>query len=149
MDRGTEPGGDPIDALAAELRQSLGRVVRAVRREGDTMPPAHTASLGFLVREGPLTIAELARRRGVKHQGQSRSVAELAALGLVERAASEVDRRATVIRASGAGREALQQEMDARADWLAEAMRAELDDDEVALLARLPALFERLARHAD
>ncbi len=39
--------------------------------------------------------------------------------------------------------------MDGRADWLATAMRAELDDDERALLARLPEVFERLARRAD
>lgn len=140
---------DPIDELAAELRQSIGRLVRAARREGDSLPPAHSATLGFLGREGPMTIAELARRRGVKHQGQSRTVAELTNQEYVERAASETDRRASVIRITDVGRAALQQDMDGRADWLATAMRAELDDDERALLARLPDVFERLARRAD
>jgi len=140
---------DPIDELAAELRQSIGRLVRAARREGDSLPPAHSATLGILGREGPMTIAELARRRGVKHQGQSRTVGELTSQEYVERTASETDRRASVIRITDAGRAALQQDMDGRADWLATAMRAELDDDERVLLARLPDVFERLARRAD
>ncbi|MDP9737746.1 MarR family winged helix-turn-helix transcriptional regulator [Curtobacterium sp. 260] len=140
---------DPIDELAAELRQSIGRVVRAARREGDSLPPAHSTTLGFLGREGPMTIAELARRRGVKHQGQSRTVAELTRQEYVERTVSETDRRASVIRITDAGRAALQRDMDGRADWLATAVRAELDDDERALLARLPDILERLARRAD
>lgn len=96
-----------------------------------------------------MTIADLARRRGVKHQGQSRTVAELADLGLVERAASDTDRRVSVIGITAAGRTVLQDEMDARADWLAAALREELDDEERAVLQRLPELFERIARRAD
>ncbi|KIQ10209.1 MULTISPECIES: MarR family winged helix-turn-helix transcriptional regulator [Curtobacterium] len=140
---------DPIDALAAELRQSIGRLVRAARREADALPATHATTLGFLQREGPMTIAELARRRGVKHQGQSRTVGELAGLGFVDRTASDTDRRATVIRITDAGRAALQHDTDARTDWLAEALRQETDAEERALLSRLPELFERVARRAD
>ncbi|PYY65636.1 MULTISPECIES: MarR family transcriptional regulator [unclassified Curtobacterium] len=140
---------DPIDELAAELRQSIGRVVRAARREADALPATHTTTLGFLHREGPMTIAELARRRGVKHQGQSRTVGELAELGYVDRTASDTDRRASVIRITDAGRAALQRDTDARTDWLAAAIREETDAEERALLRRLPELFERVARRAD
>ncbi|ROP74995.1 MarR family winged helix-turn-helix transcriptional regulator [Curtobacterium sp. PhB115] len=140
---------DPIDELAAALRQSIGRVVRAARREADALPATHQTTLGFLHREGPMTIAELARRRGVKHQGQSRTVGELADLGYVERTVSESDRRVSVIGISAAGRVALQRDMNARADWLATALREELDDEERALLERMPELFERIARRAD
>ncbi|WP_022907568.1 MULTISPECIES: MarR family winged helix-turn-helix transcriptional regulator [unclassified Curtobacterium] len=140
---------DPTDELAAQLRHAIGRVVRAIRRESDALPTTHSTTLGFLHREGPMTIADLARRRGVKHQGQSRTVAELADLGLVERAASDTDRRVSVIGITAAGRTVLQDEMDARADWLAAALREELDDEERAVLQRLPELFERIARRAD
>jgi DNA-binding MarR family transcriptional regulator len=140
---------DPIDELAADLRQAVGRLVRAARREADALPAAHTATLGFLRREGPMTIADLARRRGVKHQGQSRTVGELADLGYVERTTSAADRRVAVIGITAAGEAVLQRDMDARADWLATALREELDDDERALLRRLPDVFERLARRAD
>jgi DNA-binding MarR family transcriptional regulator len=140
---------DPIDELAADLRQSVGRLVRAARREADALPAAHTATLGFLSREGAMTIADLARRRGVKHQGQSRTVGELAGLGYVERTASDADRRVTVIGLTASGAAVLQREMDARADWLAAALREELDDDERALLLKVPDLLERLARRAD
>lgn len=140
---------DPIDELAADLRQSIGRLVRAARREADALPATHTATLGLLGREGPMTIADLARRRGVKHQGQSRTVGELAALGFVERTASPSDRRVTVIEVTPSGAAALQQEMDARADWLATALREELDDEQRALLRGVPELLDRLAGHAD
>jgi DNA-binding MarR family transcriptional regulator len=140
---------DEIDELAAELRQSIGRVVRAARRESDALAATHATTLGFLHREGPMTIAELARRRGVKHQGQSRTVGELADLGYVERAVSDADRRVSVIRISPAGAQALQRDTDARTDWLAAGIREELDDEERALLTRLPELFERFARRAD
>jgi len=140
---------DPIDELAARLRQSIGRLVRAARREADALPATQTATLGFLDREGQLTIADLARLRGVKHQGQSRTVGELADLGYVERAASATDGRVSVIRISDTGRAALHRDMAARADWLAVGLREELDDEERALLERLPELFERLARRAD
>ncbi|WIE75931.1 MarR family transcriptional regulator [Curtobacterium sp. MCSS17_007] len=139
---------DPIDELAADLRQAVGRLVRAARREADALPATHTATLGFLHREGPMTIADLARRRGVKHQGQSRTVGELADLGYVERTTSEADRRVAVIGITTAGQAVLQRDMDARADWLATAIREELDDDERALLRRLPDVLERLARLA-
>ena len=140
---------DRIDELAAALRQSIGRVVRAARREADALAATHATTLGFLHREGPMTIADLARRRGVKHQGQSRTVGELADLGYVERTVSEADRRVSVIGISAAGRDALQRDMDARSDWLATALREELDDEERALLERMPELFERIARRAD
>lgn len=140
---------DSVDELAASLRHAIGRLVRVARREGDDLPAAQTATLGFLSREGSLTIADLARRRGVKHQGQSRTVAELTGLGYVERAVSGSDGRVSVITLTDAGRAALQREMDARADWLATAIRAETTAEERALLERLPALFERLAGHDD
>jgi DNA-binding MarR family transcriptional regulator len=96
-----------------------------------------------------MPIAELARRRAVKHQGQSRTVGELADLGYVERTASDTDRRVSVIRISDTGSEVLRRDMTARADWLATAIREELDDEERAALERLPGIFERLARRAD
>ncbi|MBT2502492.1 MarR family winged helix-turn-helix transcriptional regulator [Curtobacterium sp. ISL-83] len=139
---------DPVDELATRLRQSIGTVVRAARQAADSLPAAHQTTLGFLHREGPMTIAELARRRAVKHQGQSRTVAELAELGYVDRRASDTDRRVSVIAISDRGGQALQRDMDARADWLATALREDFDDDERALLERVSELLERLARRA-
>lgn len=147
--RGSVPSMDRTDELAVELRHAIGRVVRAAKREADSLPTAHATTLGFLEREGPMPIAELARRRAVKHQGQSRTVGELADLGYVERTASDTDRRVSVIRISDTGSEVLRRDMTARADWLATAIREELDDEERAALERLPGIFERLARRAD
>ncbi|MFJ4220198.1 MarR family winged helix-turn-helix transcriptional regulator [Curtobacterium luteum] len=138
---------EPADDLADALRESVGRLVRATRGHADSLPPAHSATLGLLDREGPRTIAALARRRGVKHQGQSRTVAELTARGMVERETSGDDRRVSVIRITTAGEAAIREDRRARADWLASAIASELDDDDRTLLERVPALLHRLADH--
>lgn len=140
---------DPVDELAAALRQSIGRAVRAGKRESDSLPTAHSTTLGFLEREGPMTIADLARRRGVRHQGQSRTIGELTDLGFVERTASPDDGRVSVIAISTPGSAALRRDMDARTDWLARAIRAEFDDEEQSLLRRVPDMLDRIARRAD
>lgn len=140
---------DSPDDLAAALRRSIGAVVRAARSQPDALPQAHAATLGLLDRAGPMTIAALARRRGVKHQGQSRTVGELVALGYVVTEPSTEDRRATVVRIAETGTQVLQRDRDARTDWLAAAIREELDDEERAVLRRLPGMLDRLARRAD
>lgn len=64
------------DALAEDLRQAIGELVRAVRA-ADTMPSGEAAILGHLDRGGPQTTADLAHRRGVTHQSAAKSVKEL------------------------------------------------------------------------
>jgi DNA-binding MarR family transcriptional regulator len=133
------------DDLAEELRESIGRIVRATRALTDDLPQAQSASLGLLDRQGPLTIAELARARGVKHQGQSRTVAELEERGFVERGASDGDRRVSVIRLTDAGRTAMLRERRARAGTFASVIEANLTDAERAVLEQVPELLHRIA----
>ncbi|WP_144715350.1 MarR family winged helix-turn-helix transcriptional regulator [Curtobacterium pusillum] len=133
------------DDLAEELREAIGRIVRATRALADELPQAQSASLGLLDRQGPLTIADLARARGVKHQGQSRTVAELEERGFVERGASDGDRRVSVIRLTEPGRAAMLRERRARAGTFAAVIDADLSDAERAVLAQVPELFHHIA----
>ncbi|AOX65447.1 MarR family transcriptional regulator [Curtobacterium sp. BH-2-1-1] len=133
------------DDLAEELRESIGRIVRATRALTDELPQAQSASLGLLDRQGPQTIAELARARGVKHQGQSRTVAELEERGFVERGVSDGDRRVSVIRLTDSGRTVMLRERSARAGAFASVIGSELSEAERAALARVPGLFDRIA----
>jgi len=133
------------DDLAEALRASIGRIVRATRALTDEIPQAQSASLGLLDRQGPQTIAELARARGVKHQGQSRTVAELEERGFVDRVASEGDRRVSVIRLTDAGRAVMLRERRARAGTFASVIGADLSEAERAVLAQVPELFDRIA----
>lgn len=135
---------DDVGELAEALRRSIGRLVRAVRSDADTLPPTRAAALGHLSREGPLTIAALAGRRGVRHQSMSRTVAELEALGQVRRDPNPDDARGFVITLTPAGAAALDADRAARRDWLAAAIRARLTPAEQHVLRAVPLLLDRL-----
>lgn len=67
-------------------------------------------SHGFLIQhlvDGGRTIGELAQRMEMTQQGASKAVAELEALGYVERGADEEDARVRRVQLSARGREAL------------------------------------------
>ncbi|SEB80051.1 DNA-binding transcriptional regulator, MarR family [Streptomyces misionensis] len=131
------------DALAEELRRSLGDLVRAVRAV-DTMPPGEAAILGFLDRGGPLTTAELARLRGVTHQSAAKSVKDLTADGLIHGEQHPEDGRKLLLHVTDAGRSRLQRERAARAGALGAAIRETFDADEKQRLGEAVALLSRL-----
>ncbi|MET8720152.1 MarR family winged helix-turn-helix transcriptional regulator [Streptomyces misionensis] len=131
------------DALAEELRRSIGELVRAVRAV-DTMPPGEAAILGFLDRGGPLTTAELARLRGVTHQSAAKSVKDLSADGLIHGEQHPEDGRKLLLHLTDAGRSRLQRERATRAGALGAAIRETFDPDEKQRLGEAVALLSRL-----
>jgi DNA-binding MarR family transcriptional regulator len=131
--------------LADDLRQAIGRFVRVIRAGADTLPPTRADALGYLSREGPRTIAELAARRGVKHQSMSRTVAELEELAYVTREPNPADARGFVITLTAAGEAALDADRRARRDWVAAAIRTKLTPAEQQMLRAVPLLLDRLA----
>ncbi|MFJ4655658.1 MarR family winged helix-turn-helix transcriptional regulator [Nocardia sp. NPDC088792] len=133
------------DALAADLRQAVGELVRAVRTV-DTMPPGHAAILGYLDRSGPLTTTDLAQRRKVTHQSAAKSVKELLALGLISAHPHPEDRRKLLLHLADAGRTRLHAERSQRADSLEAAIRDSLDPDEQQHLRTCVELLTRLTR---
>jgi DNA-binding MarR family transcriptional regulator len=132
--------------LAERLRASLGAFVRAGRARPDAMPESRAQTLGFLMREGALTVAELADRRRVRHQTMQAAVVDLEAEGLVRREPDPRDQRARLVAITDEGLSTLRRELDRRVGVIAAAMEAELDAEERALLERVPALFHRLAQ---
>ncbi|CAM5233270.1 MarR family transcriptional regulator OS=Streptomyces tendae OX=1932 GN=F3L20_18350 PE=4 SV=1 [Streptomyces tendae] len=134
------------DALAEELRRSIGELVRAVRAV-DTMPPGEAAILGFLDRDGPLTTADLARLRGVTHQSAAKSVKDLSADGLVHSERHPDDGRKFLLRLTDAGRSRLRRERALRAGALGAALRETFDPDERRRLSESVALLSRLTAH--
>ncbi|GAA2830868.1 MarR family winged helix-turn-helix transcriptional regulator [Crossiella cryophila] len=131
--------------LAEELRTAIGALVRTARN-GQLMPPGELALLGHLDREGPLTTAELAGRRQIRHQSAAKAVKELLAAGLVEPGRHATDGRKVPLHLTAAGRELLDTERRRRADRLAAAIE-ELSPGERAEVARLTALLTRLTTH--
>ncbi|MFF0968967.1 MarR family winged helix-turn-helix transcriptional regulator [Streptomyces sp. NPDC003703] len=134
------------DALAEELRRSLGDLVRAVRTV-DTMPPGEAAVLGYLDRDGPLTTADLARLRGVTHQSAAKSVKNLSAEGLVRGERHPDDGRKLLLHLTDDGRSRLQRERTLRADALGAAIREVFTPDEILRLGASVTLLSRLTAH--
>ncbi|MEV0357902.1 MarR family transcriptional regulator [Nocardia sp. NPDC050697] len=130
-------------ADAEQLRLAVGRFVRRVR-SADTMPAGQAAVLGHLRRDGPLAIVALAEREGVRHQTMARTVKLLTDQGLVEVGPDPVDRRRVVVTLSAAGSARLDDEQANRADWIAQAVQAQLTAQERAVLRRFPAVLEKL-----
>jgi DNA-binding MarR family transcriptional regulator len=130
-------------SLADSLRSAIGQLVRAVRTT-DTLPPGEAAALGTLDREGPRTTADLAQRRGIRHQSAAKAVKELSARGLVRAEPHPSDGRKLLLHLTPTGRARLEEDRGRRADWLAAAIESELTpaerrqlDDCVSLLGRL------------
>ncbi|MDJ1134499.1 MarR family winged helix-turn-helix transcriptional regulator [Streptomyces iconiensis] len=131
------------EALAEDLREAIGELVRAVRT-ADTMPPGEAAVLGHLDRSGPQTTAELAHRRGVTHQSAAKSVKELIDSGWVRAAPHPSDGRKLVLHLTDTGRARLQQERSQRATWLNTAIHDALNPDERRQLRDCVTLLTRL-----
>jgi DNA-binding MarR family transcriptional regulator len=129
-----------VQGWAEDLRWAIGEVVRATRTV-DTVPSGEAAVLGLLDREGPLTIVELAKLRGVRHQTVAKTVSQLAYAELVDKGPQPGDARMVSVRLTTNGRRVLKAERTRRARWLAEAIDKRLDAHQRALL---PATIEIL-----
>jgi DNA-binding MarR family transcriptional regulator len=97
-----EAGSSEHSALCLRLVQLFPRVIRGMRRWQDrAAPPAplsprHIAALEQ-IRNGPVTVGELASRLGLTLPTVSGVLADLDRAGLVERRPDPADRRRTIV----------------------------------------------------
>jgi DNA-binding MarR family transcriptional regulator len=135
-----------VDAspLAAELRDSLGQILRRLRAEHG-FPLGHGAVLGRLDREGPQSVSDLAAGARMRPQSMAQTVRELEERGLVVRRPDPDDGRRAFVELTDAGRAALEADRAHRDGWLAGALERELSAQERALLAEAAPLLRRLA----
>jgi len=128
---------------ADRLRRAVGDIVRSIQ-ETENTPGGQIETLGFLVRDGAQSIAELARRRRIRHQSMSGTVAELEARGWVTRSPDPADRRSVVVAATDAGTAAIEESRSSRSGTILRAAEDALTAEERDLLARVPELFDKL-----
>ncbi len=101
--------------------------------------------MGRLDREGPATIADLARAESMKPQSMGATVAALEEMGLVERSPHPTDGRQVNIALTRKGAAVRKSAKDAKRTWLAEAI-AQLDDEEQQTLFRAGEIIRRLVQ---
>ena len=128
---------------AHELRIVIGQLVRRLRAAGEFPLPQATV-LGRLTREGPQTTSALAAAERVRPQSMAQTVADLERAGFVTRSPDPADRRQVLLSLTEQGRAAIASERRSREGWLAQAIEANLDDDERATLMRAVDLLRRL-----
>lgn len=135
-----------VAETARELRLVVGRLVRRARGR-EELPAAQVAVIGYLDRDGPMSTSELAQLQRVRHQSMAGTVGQLEELRLVERRPHPRDGRKSLLVLTDAGREVIELQRERRADWLAEAIIAELSEAERERLAEAVRLLGRLADH--
>ena len=133
-----------IESLADDLRDVVGRFVRAVRSQARTPSEAHGETLSFLERSGPVSIAVLADGRGVRHQSMRLVIARLESEGLIELIADPQDRRGYLVHLTKKGFAENAAARKARAEWIADALAATMDSSEIATLKAAVPLLQKI-----
>ncbi|MFJ5882353.1 MarR family winged helix-turn-helix transcriptional regulator [Kitasatospora cineracea] len=132
------------ERLAAELRTAVSGLVRAGRPH-DRLAPIPATVLDLLDRQGPMTTAELAASRGVRHQTMAATVKELTETGHLTAGPHPDDARKKVLTLTAQGRNAIEADRRQRVGLLARALTTSLDEPEQLLLARALPLLDRIA----
>lgn len=118
---------DDTQQLAEELRWSVSAFVREVRKATGTQRSSQHETLELLEASGPLSIAELARLRGVKHQSMRLVIAELEQQQQVIRQKNPADSRAQLINLTDDARRQLSAARVLRSEWISDELHRKLD----------------------
>jgi DNA-binding MarR family transcriptional regulator len=127
--------------LASQLRMVVMRLGRRLRQQASDITPSQLSALHVVVREGALSVSQLAEAERVQPPTISRVVDSLVERGLVDRVSGADDRRVVHVVATDDGRalvEAIRRRRDA---YLARHLRA-LSAEERDVLARAAVLLE-------
>ncbi|WP_269857607.1 MarR family winged helix-turn-helix transcriptional regulator [Streptomyces sp. RPT161] len=131
------------DELAAHLRAAVGALVRSTRTV-DRLAPIPAAVLDLLDVRGPMTTADLAASRGVRHQTMAATVKELTDAGFLAVGADPDDARKKILTLTTAGKSAIDADRRQRVSALAEALDAALDEDDRRVMAHALHLIDRV-----
>ena len=137
----------PRDENVRRIRSAVVRLSRRLRAErpADALAPTKISVLAQLWRNGEMCAGDLADLERIQPQSLTRTLAALAADGLIARRPDPLDRRQAVIGITEQGLASLSEDMQARELWLAKAMDIQLSPAERQLLADAAELMDRLA----
>ena len=143
-----ETAEQPTDAatrsLAERLRITVGRFVRSVRQEAETPTTSQSETLQLLDVSGPMSVAELASQRHVRHQSMRLVTAQLEAEGLVEKLPNPADSRSRLLSVTVKGRETLDAARSARTSRIAALIGDRLTEEERRTLEAAITIIDRL-----
>ncbi|MNE30125.1 MarR family protein [compost metagenome] len=137
---------NPIDAhaLAEALRVALSRFIRGVKTGAQTPTTSQSETLSLLDREGPLSVAQLADRRNVRHQSMRLVVGQLETEKLIGKMPNPADRRSELLFLTEEGRTSLCRARQARTAKIAERIEERLSEEDRRALDAAIRIIERL-----
>jgi DNA-binding MarR family transcriptional regulator len=124
--------------LASDLRTVVTRLIKKLRKEtvtGQQLSLTERTTLAKLINGGMLP-SELAASEKITNQSMSQILNHLLERGLIERTASETDKRKVIISLTGVGRQMIQQVTSEKNQWLSEAIRQSCTDEEQEILRK-------------
>ncbi|MEZ3500309.1 MarR family winged helix-turn-helix transcriptional regulator [Pantoea sp. KPR_PJ] len=139
-----------LNESATLLRMLVGKLGRRLR---ESAPPgdltwSQVSVLGYLIRDGAMTVTDLAAAEGVRTQSMGATVASLLSAGMVQGEADPCDGRKTRYTATSAARARVTANRALRDDWLVRAINTQLSAEEQQQLLRVLPLLQRLADNA-
>ena len=130
--------------LASQLRFAVMRLSRRLRQHApEDITPSQLSALSVIVRNGRLTLSQLAEAERVQPPTITRVVDLLEQKGLATRVPSEQDRRVAFVEVTDAGRALVETIRRRRDAYLARRLRT-FSAEERALLEQAAGLLERL-----
>ncbi len=135
------------DGAVLDLTHAIGLLVRRVRAAAASheLSLTEAAILSRLERDGPATIADLARAERMRPQSMGTTIAVLDEMGLVERRRHPTDGRQVNIGLTAKGFVVRKSAREAKRTWLAQAI-ARLDGTEQETLFRAGEIIRRLVQ---
>jgi|ERR1700677_2575511 DNA-binding MarR family transcriptional regulator len=131
---------------AARLRLALTRVIRTLRRHGESsLTPSQVSALSTLEELGAMRISAIATYESLGAPAATRVVASLEELGLVRRTIDPDDKRASLIDLTDLGRRTLGELWRERTLDITAMLERLSPKERAAIEAALPAL-EKIAR---
>jgi len=131
-------------ALAEQLRAALGKFIRSIKAEANTPTTSQSETLSLLERVGPLSVAELAERRNVRHQSMRLVVGQLEAEGLINKSPNPADGRSQLLSITECGQQRLSRSRDARTSQIAKVITERLSDEDRRTLIAAIVVIDRL-----
>jgi DNA-binding MarR family transcriptional regulator len=139
---------DDLVSVATALRAAVGMIKRRARdnRTTDLTSP-EVAVLSRLDRNGPDTVAGLARWEQITPQAMGATVGRLEARGLVQRSVDPADKRRQLLAPTAAGLEQIYGARDKVSRQIAAELAAHFTDAEIAVIRDAAPLIQRLAQY--
>jgi DNA-binding MarR family transcriptional regulator len=138
------PDPDPNPELLARFSLAVTRLARILRQQEAARPtPAAESALATIVRDGPISLGDLALAERVSPSTITKIVSRLEADEVIERVIDPTDRRVHRVQLSAKGRRDIDLHRSRRNAWLAEQLGG-LDDASRADLRVVVEVLERL-----